>query len=134
MQQNPVQAQTPKGKARPLSPGWEGSGRHGRALKSLLRREALGSTVWWVGEAAADGSMGPGHLPFLGHFLQTWVTVQDGFYGPTSSVLCCEGIVCKECCWAREIGWGGQSTLGLSLTRLPGRSEAGGLRAALPGE
>lgn len=87
------QAQTPKGKAGPPSPAWEGSGRHGGALKSLLKRDALGSTVWWVGgEEAGMGAWAPVTCPsWVTYFLQPGVTASSTSSGPTSSVLCCEG-------------------------------------------
>ena len=52
-----------------------------------------------------DGSVGSSHLPFLGHFLQPGATA-TWLLWPHKLCLCCEGIVCAVCCWAREIGWG----------------------------
>ena len=84
------QAQTPKGKAGPLSPGWERSGRRGGALISAEARcPGKHSVVGGCGRGWERGLQSlalPGSLTSYNLGRQ-----QGGFYSPTSSVLCCEG-------------------------------------------
>ena len=95
----------PKARPGPCPQGGKGVGGV-EELSSLLRRDALGSTVWWVG-AEEDGSVGSSHLPFLDHLLPTtWGDSKVASTAPRALFCAVRALVRAECCWAREVGWG----------------------------